>query len=515
MDEMTQEKAREVSELARTDPVRFLRHYMGEELEDYQAETVESVWANQRTSWRSCHDTGKSFTASRLVPTFLLAFPWSIVLTTAPTGRQMKEILWREVNAAYQRSKYPIGGSIKTTSLDIAPDWFALGLSTDEPDKFQGYHAKDILIIVDEAPGVAEQIFEAVEGSMTSYGARLLKLGNPTSTGGSFYRDFKTPDVAKLHTSCFDTPNFKRNHITSVEDLRDEKKVSEATIYAPHLITPSWARSRLLEWGENSPMFQARVLGEFPEEGDDTLIPLRDVELAAAKGADLRANKSEWARITSQPAVWGVDPARFGSDKTALAPRYSDEETRHIGDLTAYHTQRPGEERGREVETKTPGAELAGRIKRERGYKEPVNLEVSGVGASAFDILTDDGEPNIFDIDPARSAAEVEQFVNARSEMWWNAGDLIRQGAVTIPDDEELKAQLSNVKYKYTRRGIQVEAKEEMKKRTGHSPDKADAVVLSLIGRKVGSYRERAQTDRESDRHSGGTITGGLMDKDF
>ena len=145
-------------------------------------------------------------------------------------------------------------------------DSFAMGLSADSPDEFQGFHSTNMLIVVDEAEGVAEPIYEAIEALMTSENCRLLLIGNPTTVTGSFRRAFHE-DRELYHTitiSAYDSPN-----------------VAEGAKTVPGLVTARWVKQRRKIWGEDNPIFQARVLGEFPEQSEDTLISLSAIEGAA------------------------------------------------------------------------------------------------------------------------------------------------------------------------------------------------------------------------------------------
>jgi hypothetical protein len=139
----------------------------------------------------------------------------SRVITTAPTWAQVEQLLWREIRAvAVARAN---GGrhhvafpTPSATKLELGDQWFAIGLSTNEPERFQGHHADHMLLIVDEASGVDERIFEAAEGFLTAEGAKVLLIGNPTQLGGQFHRAFTTERARwhGIHISVFDSPNY-------------------------------------------------------------------------------------------------------------------------------------------------------------------------------------------------------------------------------------------------------------------------------------------------------------------
>ena len=153
-----------------------------------QEEILDAVRDNTRVAVRSCNGSGKTFIAAHAVLWWLMSFPDSLVITTAPTEHQVRDVLWREIRRVYHGNEHLIGGKLLRTSLELGDKHYAQGLSTNTPERFQGFHEGNILFVVDEASGVREGIFEAIEGSMTSDHARMLLLGNPTALSGLFLR---------------------------------------------------------------------------------------------------------------------------------------------------------------------------------------------------------------------------------------------------------------------------------------------------------------------------------------
>jgi hypothetical protein len=182
--------ARERLARYQADPVLFCREVLRFEPWSKQREILESVRDHTRTAVRSCHGAGKTATAARAALWFLAVHHGAKVVTTAPTFLQVRDLLWREIRVAHQVAGGFIGGELYDTRLELATDWLAFGLSTDQPERFQGHHAEHLLLVVDEASGVAEEIFEASAGFLTSPGARCLLIGNPTRTSGEFFNAF-------------------------------------------------------------------------------------------------------------------------------------------------------------------------------------------------------------------------------------------------------------------------------------------------------------------------------------
>lgn len=438
------------------DPVFFVEKVVGmTTLWDKQMEIAYSVRDNFRTTVRSCNGAGKTFITANIVAWFLTSHTNSIVISTAPTSRQVRELLWQEINTIARNSKFPLGGETTLVQWSMAPKWFALGLSTDDPNRFQGFHAEHILGVIDEAAGVDAPIFEAMDAILTSYGARLLTIGNPTEPSGRFYDAFSSPLYNKIHISAFDTPNFtdfgiREEHIIdgSWIDLVGSKKFK-----FPALITPKWVAERRQEWGEDSPAYAARVQGEFPLLGTDTMIPL---------GWVLRAKERPCVCDDDDPCFMAVDVARFGDDDSVIGIRRGDSLTRK----EAFHSY--------DVHKL---AEMA-RIYADEEHPRWIKVDAVGIGAGVADILRAWGYPAIDYVAQSR-AWQPEKFVNRRAESWYNVREKFRKDLVNLPPDELLIGQLTSPKYDFDASGrYRLESKERMKERGLSSPDHADCVVM-------------------------------------
>jgi len=154
------------------DPLFFSRYVLGgEQPWDKQKEIMLSVRDNPRTAVPSGFGVGKTWAAVRVALWFLYSLPHSLVITTAPTWRQVETILWAETRRQHQKSLRPLGGIVLQTQIKIADDWFALGLSTDEPERFQGFHSAYLLLIFDEATGKCYSMVPLGGGSGSSLGS--------------------------------------------------------------------------------------------------------------------------------------------------------------------------------------------------------------------------------------------------------------------------------------------------------------------------------------------------------
>ena len=334
------------------------------------------------------------------------------------------------------------------TRLDISEGRFALGLSTDDVDQFQGFHSPNMLIVVDEAEGVEEPIYEAIEAVMTSENTRLLLIGNPTTVAGTFRRAFYQ-DRGLYHTitiSALESPNVVANRVV-----------------LPGLTTHHWVEERKLVWGEDSPIYRARVLGEFPDQSEDTLIPLSWIERAVGRQGD-NADDQEGADATL-PVILAVDVARFGSDQSVLLVRRGAK----VDKIEAY----------RGLDTMQLTGHVAAAI--DSLSPQRVSVDEVGLGAGVVDRLKELGYP-VRGINVGRSARHRDVYANLRAEGYWRLRELFSQGAISIPSDSELIGQLSALRYTYNSRGqVIIESKEEARSRGLPSPDRADALMLAFL----------------------------------
>lgn len=432
------------------DPVGWVQGELGDHLWSKQRQIAESVRDHRRTAVKSCHNAGKSFLASRVAAWWIATHPpgEAFVASTAPSYPQVHAILWEEIRKAArnaQRNGNAVPGRVLQSDewkLDDSTlvGWGRKPADTDEHG-FQGIHRRYVLVILDEACGIPRQLWTAVEAITTGPDCRILAIGNPDDPSTEF------ADVCKpgsgwnvIRISAFDTPNF------TDEPFPD--------LLRPLMLDPDWVEDKRRRWGEESPRYVSKVLGEFPDIGEDVLIAPSLIEAAQQR------------QPTSGRAVLGVDVARFGSDRTVIYLR-NGSSVRLVGEYS-----------------KQPTTETTGRViaaKRETGADE-IRVDGVGVGGGVVDQLTEQGY-GVLDMQAGAGAQDRERFINARAEWYWALRERFEAGDISLdPADDELAAQLGAIKYKYTTRGqIQIESKDDMRKRGMPSPDRADAVMLTSV----------------------------------
>jgi hypothetical protein len=422
---------------AKADPLFFIPKVLGGTLTPDQVRVCESVRDNRRTAAPAGHGVGKSYVASCLALWFLGTRPGSKVITTAPTWRQVEEVLWREIAGAYARSKQPFGGRLMSTHLEMAPDWFAIGISTDDPTRFQGIHAPEMLIVLDEATGIDPEIWDAAEALAVGPKDRFLAIGNPTDPSSRFKQVCDSGSWNVVEISVENHPN-----------------VVEGRIVIPGAPSREWVAERLEAYGgRDSALYRARVLGRWPEAGSDVLIPVSLVEAA----------QSRWMEPLGRPATAGCDVARFGTDETVT---YTIDEAGNVAPAIV----RVGQD-----------------LMATAGHLRFINarrtfVDDTGLGGGVTDRLAEQSFP-VEGINFGESALDPEKFVNRRSELWWGMREALAAGRLGIPTDARLAADLCNVKYSFDSKGrIKLEAKDDIKKRLGRSPDRGDALALAVVG---------------------------------
>lgn len=469
--EITPEQALALRNLGRDRPAAWAETVFGLSLWQKQQQVIQSVFDNKRTSVRSGSGIGKSKTAAVCAVTFLYNFKPSTVLTTAPTYRQVEHILWREIALIHGGARVYLDGKVSAVRLDINPHWFALGLSTDEPERFQGFHNENVLVIVDEASGVPAPVYQAIENPMATGNAHLLLIGNPTQQGGDFRDSFGSARFNNFHVSAFDTPNFTEFGI-KIEDIRSgawREKLAGRQLPRPYLVQPEWVSEQYQEYGENSYQWQVYVLGEFPESGVDTVFRLGDVERSMQRWRDV-TNGTPQARRQFDAAntekVAALDVSRYGQDETVFATRVG----RRVEEFTAW--------------THQDTIYTEGRTMRQVQLEMPQTLLIDGVGVGGGVVDTISREcqgVRVIDFQSGAAAVDKERYGNRRAELYFKLARMLENDELDLPDDPRLKKDMLDVRYYFNKRGqLFIESKEEARARGVKSPDRLDSVIMLI-----------------------------------
>jgi hypothetical protein len=436
---------------ATSDAIGFSRTILRHDLWPMQERILHAIASSPRVAVKAAHATGKTFIAADAVLWWLTCYPDGIVVTTAPTWTQVERVLWGAIHRAAEGSliAYP---PLNQTELRLGPGNFAIGLSTNEGVRFQGFHGR-ILVVIDEAPGVLPDIWQAIEGIRAGGDVHVLALGNPTVASGPFYDAFTASRAAwKTFTiSAFDTPNMAGIALPSLLTMGDGELDANPR---PYLVSRRWVREKYHEWGPGNSLWLSRVLGEFPTDGDDVLFPLSWLEAAAARTID-SADEDRW--------VAGLDVAGPGEDETALC-------VRHGGRVVLQASWANPDPRGQVV------AALA--AFRDRGIR--VNVDSVGIGHYFAQHLKDCGF-KVKRVNVGERAHDPERYSNLKAEIYWGFRQRLQEATLGGLSDPVSIAQLSAIRYEHNARGqIVIESKEQMSRRGLKSPDRAEALILAF-----------------------------------
>lgn len=464
----TPEQDAKIRQQARKFPDWWDETVLGRRLWRMQKAIAQSTFYYPRTTVRSCEASGKTFAAAGIVLAFLYNYPPATVITTAPTNRQVEDILWREIRVAYTGSRMALEGNLTRKALEIREDWFAVGFATDEPERMLGYHNVNVLVVGDDAAGLSNDIFGAIENPLSTGNTHELLLSNPTQSVGSFRETFNSDLYKKFHISAFDTPNLVKFGITQ-EDIESgewENKWAGQELPYPQLMSPQKVAERYKNWGKGSYLYVVFILGDFPDAGVNNLCKLSDIEAAMIR--EIARNDYE-----KQLKVAALDVARYGDDESCFICRQGNK----FFDPVTWGHQDTGYTVGRTVT-------LIKEYKPVRTY-----VDVVGYGAGVFDILKKEigEEHKIVAFDSGKEPLDKERYLNRRAEGWWDFNQKLVNGEYDLPQSDKLKAQLSDIRYTYTTKGLlQIESKEDAKDRGSKSPDVGDAAMMCASTKKGG-----------------------------
>lgn len=437
------------------DPVLFVKEVLGVDPDPWQEKFLMAIARGDRKiSVRSGHGVGKSTASSWAMLWYFMTRSPVKVVVTAPTSSQLYDAMFAELKRWINTMPLPLQGllTVKQERIEFnaAPTEMFISARTsraEQPEALQGIHSDNVMLVADEASGVPEQVFEAAAGSMSGHNAVTLLLGNPVRSSGFFYDTHTrlSDEWTTFQVSCKDSPRVSEEYIQEM-----------ATRY-----------------GEDSNVYRIRVLGEFPKGDDDTVIPMDLLEQAVNRDV---------APSSHAPIIWGLDVARFGSDRSALCKRQGNAVTEPIKTWKNLDLM-----------------QLTGAVVAEYQALGPsqqpreILVDSIGLGAGVVDRLRELGLP-ARGINVAESPAMGGTYRNLKAELWYRAKAWLEARDCTLVRDEVLIAELATVRYSFTSNGkVQIEGKDEIRKRGLPSPDKADAFVLTFAGdAAIGMYGSAA-----------------------
>ena len=419
-------------------PALFAQQALGASPTEQQWQASRELVKSRRVSIRSGHGTGKSAFMAWSILWALVCYHPVKVPVTAPTGHQLSDVLWAELAMWWRKMPPDLMAEFEWAAerfyrKDVPQEAFAAARTSrpEKPEALQGFHAENVVFVIDEASGIPDEVFQVAEGALSTDGAFVVMAANPTRMDGYFYDSHhkQRGRWAALHWNAEDSPLVSRDYI---EDMA-------------------------AKYGRESAIYRIRVRGEFAGNPDG-VIPLDLIEGAISREVNAYG-----------PERWGLDVARFGEDRTALAKRHGNS---MLVPVKAW--------RGKDL------MQTAGLVKIEydnaQRKPEAICVDVIGLGAGVADRMRELGLP-VVAVNVAESPSASERYNRLRDELWFKAREWFAGRDVKIVKDDELTAELTMPNYKVLSTGkIQVESKDEIKKRAGgnRSPDLADAFCLTF-----------------------------------
>lgn len=448
------------------DPCGFHRHVLGRpKFHGKQAEIARALAHHRVVVVPGAHSVGKSWSASSLVLWYALTRRPSKVILTSPSYGQLSGVLWEGLRAAYLGAPLPLGseraisrgGSPQT--LTFGPEHFVRAIATDKGEKLSGYHGDHVFVIVDESSLVRDEIWSAIEG--LGYD-RLLILGNPIRSRCRF-RDYYrkaldgTAGFKALKLTAYDSPHA---HLTD-----DEIK---ARGLPKGLTSRTWIDQVRVMYGEGSPYWLGRVLAEFPDSDEQVVFP--DAWLDRCADESIKPEelgRSRW--IACDPA------GGTGRDRSGILVR---DEHRVLA---------------LESSAEWGLAECADRIAGlQRTYRVPsdhIIFDATGLGLGLDGYLQKKGINEAVPFKGGESGGS--EWTNMRTAAAMSARqrlnpDLANHRPFYIPPEilSQLKPELIELKLQPDSgdaKKQRLEAKEELKKRLGRSPDLGDVFCISFF----------------------------------
>lgn len=439
------------------DPVAFFEDILNMHPDTWQRNVLNDLVLHPKISVRSGQGVGKTALEAGAIIWFLVCRPYSRVIATAPTMQQLYDVLWAEIAKWLNQSLVKdLLKWTKTKVYMIGDDerWFATAKTATKPENMQGFHEDHMLIVVDEASGVADPIMEAILGTLSGDDNKLLMCGNPNRLEGVFYDS---------HNS--DRDKFRVHKVSSMDSSRTSKDNIDML---------------LKKYGQDSDVARVRIYGDFPKGALDSLISMETVEAACS-------SRIREAEIKSSILLHvGCDVARYGDDKTVITPRIAGK----IFPFEKYSKKSTMETAGNVIKMCKVYMKKYPNIKRCM-----IKVDDTGVGGGVTDrikeVAAEDGLP--FTIIPVNngSSATDDYYDNLGAQIWGGLRDALEENfsavmqgnppVLELPYDDEMIKQLSNRKKKITSKGkIQLESKDDMKARKVGSPDIADSVTLAF-----------------------------------
>lgn len=404
----------------------------------------------KRISLQACAGPGKSATLAWLGLHFLSCqgepgdHPKGAAVSI--TGDNLRDNLWPEYAKWRERSEFLkkafTWNSERIYANDHPETWFisarsfAKTANAEEQGKtLSGLHSGYVLGQLDESGGIPLTVGKTAEQALSKCKwGKLIQAGNPVSREGMLYAAATT--LRHLW------------HVIRITGDPEDKNRSPR-------IDMDWAKAQISTYGRDNPWVMAYILGEFPPSSINVLLGPEEVEAAMSRVVLAADYAHQQKRL-------GIDVALEGNDRTVLFPRQG---------LQAFPPVELRNQRG-------PAVAARAALARDKWHWETCFVDdTGGFGAAVEDAMSQASIPHV----PINFSGKADdpRYLNKRAEMWFRMAEWVKRGG-SLPKDPELVRELTTPTYTLVNGKFQIEPKDQIKKRLGFSPDKADALGLTF-----------------------------------
>lgn len=473
----------------RDDWCLFAKDVLHARLDEEQKAILRAVQHNKMVAVASGTARGKDYISACAAICFMYLTPRfdakgnlianTKIAMTAPTGRQVFNIMIPEVARLYKKAGFLPGRLLSDGIKTNHEEWYLTGFkSADNTEAWSGFHAVNTMFIVTEASGVSDLVYNAIEGNLQG-NSRLLLVFNPNVTTGY---------AAKAMLSS----RFKKFRLNSL----NAENVTSKKLIIPGQVDYEWVKDKVETWCSSIPstqkdesrgdfewegkcytpndLFRVKVLGMFPSVTEDTLIPLEWIEKAHQRWETLR----EQGFVSKKHLRLGVDVAGMGRDNSCFVLRYDN----FVAEIKCHDSGGHADHMA-----------VAGITKQylSSDPKAKAFIDTIGEGAGVYSRLKELNCQGAYSCKFSQGARNLHDmtgcytFANMRAYLFWAIRDWLnpKNGFhPALPPDDGLTEELSDIRWEFTSSGsIIIEKKEDMKKRLKRSPDKADALANTFF----------------------------------
>ncbi|OPZ49341.1 MAG: hypothetical protein BWY95_00134 [Bacteroidetes bacterium ADurb.BinA104] len=466
---------------------KFAADVMQVSLDPQQQEILYAVQTQSRVAVASGTARGKDYVAAVAALCFMYLTPRfndknelianTKVALTAPTGRQVANIMYPEIVRLYNKAGCFPGRLVAFDIRTEYDEWFLTGFKADEHrhEAWSGFHAVNTMFVVTEASGIDDGTFSAIEGNLQA-NSKLLIVFNPNRMIGYAAKAMFSPRFKSFRLDDLNAPNVLQKRQVYAGQVDYEWVKDKVEAWCTPIRQEDFSEEKgdfKWEGGLYRPndTFRVKVRGMFPEVSEDALIPYLWIEMANKRWeAQKNENRTGYRKI-------GVDIAGMGRDSTVFVHRFDD-----------FVTQIDMFQSGGEADH----MKSAGRLMQYSKGKVEYLIDTIGEGAGVYSRLIELGMlTKAFSCKASHSAKGLTDltgeysFANMRAYMFWALRDWLNpqfNSKACLPPNQLLTQELIEIQYQVQSNGsIIIEAKEKIKERLGRSPDISDALANTFF----------------------------------